>query len=187
MSTFHKPSDIKPDSVPNSEETTEYFFREAIEAENLARDIYVQYAQMFFHVPDVSSFWQGMAYDEAKHAHTLKKALASLTAEKLAAPADQKFLGIMMNMISLLNTASQKAIETLDDAYEIAHELEFSELNYIFKCVAGDFMTQEEGEQFVVSGIDEHQKKLVDFKENFGDRNWRRQILPRSVSPVSSD
>ena len=187
MSTLHRPNEKMPDSAPISEETTESFFRQAIEAENLARDIYVQFAQTFFHVPDVSGFWQDMAYDEAKHAYTLKEIMVSLTAEQLAAPADQKFLGIMMNMISFMNAASQKAVATLDDAYEIAHDLEFSELNYIFKYVTGGFMRQEEEEQFVASVIDEHQKKLVDFTEHFGDRNWRKQILARSTTPVASE
>jgi rubrerythrin len=187
MSALHHPSERKPDSVSSSEGTTEYFFQQAIEAENLARDIYVQFAQKFFHVPDVSGFWQGLAYDEAKHAYTLKKAQTALTDEQLKAPADQKLLSMIKNMISFLHTVSQRAIETLDDAYEIAHELEFSELNYVFKCVAGDFMKQEEGEQFVLSEIDEHHKKLVDFPENFGDRIWRKQIPARSTTSVTSE
>jgi len=187
MSTLRDSHTNKPGSGPNAEKPVEDFILQAIEAENLAHDIYVQFSQMFFHIPGVSRFWQDLAYDEAKHAYTLKKTRQTLTTEQRSIPADPKLLCRLTNTIALLKRVSLDAVRTLDGAYEIAHELEFSELNYIFKCVVNDFMTQEEGEQFVVRTIDEHQRKLVDFTDHFGDRHWRRHIQARSTTYVASE
>ena len=172
--------------MPGSEETIEYVILQAIEAENYSRDLYFEFSQIFAHVPDVAGFWQDLAYDEAKHAYTLKKTQDSLSTEQLAFPADRKLLRSVEKTKLFLSRISISTIRSLDDAYELAHELEFSELNYIFKCVAGDFIRQDEKKKIIFNEIEEHQRKLVDFTENFGDRVWRGQILTRSANPVSS-
>ena len=172
--------------MSNCEQTIQHVIQQAIEAENQSRHVYVQFSQMFSHVPDVAGFWQDLAYDEAKHAYTLKKTQDSLSTEQLAFPADRKLLRSVEKTKLFLSRISISTIRSLDDAYELAHELEFSELNYIFKCVAGDFIRQDEKKKIIFNEIEEHQRKLVDFTENFGDRVWRGQILTRSANPVSS-
>jgi rubrerythrin len=186
MSALQNSDEKESASMPDSERTIHHVIQGAIEAENQSRHVYVQFSQMFAHVPDVAGFWQDLAYDEAKHAHTLKKTQDSLSSEQLATPADRKLLRSVAKTIALVDKISLETIRTLDNAYELAHELEFSELNYVFKCVAGDFIRQDEKKKIIFSEIEEHQRKLIDFIENFGDRISRRQILTRSASPIAT-
>jgi len=176
-----------PGSISYQKRTVGGIIQSAIEAENSAHEIYLQLSKIFAHVPDVSKFWQNLAYDEAKHAHTLKKVQMSLSDEQLATAADQQLMDSVTSITFLLNKISLGTVETLDDAYEIAHEIEYSEVNHIFKCLAGHFITREDKKRILLHQIVEHQQKLTDFTENFGDRTWRRQILARSTTPISSN
>ena len=187
MPTSHYSNETEPDPIPNPEQTVGYVIQHAIKAEYSAREIYLQLLQMFAHVPNVSKFWQDLASDEAKHAYTLLKVRRSLSDEQLATAADRQLLDSIASTTFFLNKVSLDTVETLDDAYEIAHEIEYSEVNHLFKCLVGHFITHKERIQIVLSEIHEHQQKLTDFTENFGDRAWRKQISARSAASVPLD
>jgi hypothetical protein len=70
-------------------------------------------------------------------------------------------------------------IKNLDDAYEIAHQLEFNEINTIFKFLANEVVPNNDRRGLLLSTLQEHQDKLMNFNENFGDRAWRRGISSR--------
>jgi Lhr-like helicase len=65
---------------------------------------------------------------------------------------------------------------TLDDAYELAHELEHSEVNAVFQFLATDFVPSEERTEYVVAAITRHQNKLMRFNQSHGSRQWRQGI-----------
>jgi hypothetical protein len=71
-------------------------------------------------------------------------------------------------------------IETLDDAYELAHGLEFSEVNTIFAFLAGEYVPSEHRKEFVRVEITRHLEKLTHFGENFGEKDWRIGIKVRT-------
>jgi rubrerythrin len=179
MSLPQNSNQLKPASTLDSQQTISYLIRQAIEAENYARGIYIQLSYMFAHVPDISHFWKDLANDETEHTNILKEIQGSLSADQLDAPADSKLLDSIGKVLSFLNSISLEAIGTLDEAYEIAHELEFSEVNYIFECVTNDFVTSSDRNRILSLQIRDHQKKLLGFAGNFGDQAWRRQILVR--------
>ena len=176
-----------PGSISYHKRSVGGIIQSAIEAENSSHEIYLQLSKMFTHVPDVSKFWQNLVYNETKHAYTLLKVQTSLSDEQLATAADQQLMDSVTSVTSLLNKVSLGTVETLDDAYEIAHEIEYSEVNHIFKCLAGNFITREDEKRIVLNEIHEHQQKLTYFTENFDDRTWRRQVLTRSTTPLSSN
>jgi len=64
----------------------------------------------------------------------------------------------------------------LDDAYELAHELEFSEINSIFELLAAEPVPSDNQEKLIHSIIVKHQQKILDFSHNFGDKEWRQGI-----------
>jgi hypothetical protein len=64
----------------------------------------------------------------------------------------------------------------LNDAYELAHELENSEVNSIFKFLTSELIPSDKQEEFIFSTIKQHQQKLLDFDRNFGDSEWRKGI-----------
>ena len=187
MLESHNSNQAKINLTSGPEQSIDYAIRRTIEAENCARNIYLQLSQMFAHVPDVSRFWQDLANDEAEHAGVLEQIQSSMLTEQLIAPADRRLLNSIAETISLLNKVSLETIDTLDNAYEIAHELESSEVNFVFKCLASDFITNEDRKQIVFLEVEKHQQKLMDFNENFGDRAWRKQIFVQPLASASSN
>ena len=167
-----------------SEDTIEVIFERAIEFENKAAHIFRDLSKLFSHIQEISFFWLELAEDEIQHANILQNVRKSLTSEHLLCPCDKEMsvkIDITQRMLTDVSTA---LIKNLDDAYELAHDLEFSEVNTIFKLLSTKFVHSEERKNFVVSEIKKHQKKLVDFSHNFGDRDWRKGI---SIHHVETD
>ena len=164
-----------------SKDTIEGIFERAIGFENKAASVYKEFSRLFSHNQEISSFWQELAKDEIQHAETLHNIRKSLTSEELLSPCDKE-MSIKADITqTMLNEVSIASIMNLDDAYELAHELEFSEVNSIFLLLTSEFIHSQEQEQFIFSEITEHQQKLVDFTHNFGDRDWRKGISIHAV------
>lgn len=154
-----------------SKDTIEAIFERAIGFEYKAADVFKEFSKLFSHIQEISSFWQELAKDEIQHADTLQNIRKSLTSEELLSPCDEEMSRKVDITQRMLNEVSIASIKNLDDAYELAHELEFSEVNAIFTLLATKFFPSEGGQEFIVSEITKHQQKLVDFTRNFGDRD----------------
>jgi len=159
--------------------TLEELFECAIQIENQAGSIYRELEKRFSHHPESAALWKVLAADEDVHARVLSKALEGAPQEQLAmqAPAD-----IWANVSGILNLMSQDllgSIETLHDAYELAHQLEFSEVNTVFEFLAVDALPGDVEREFVRSHIFMHQRRLFDFKEKYGGRHWL-EVKPQS-------
>ncbi len=160
----------------NYKQTVDDLFKRAIEIERKASDIYKELANLFSHIPKVTAFWNDLFKDEIDHMQTLQNIYKSLKQEQLLSISDEKIWDDVIKIENILNKDLIGAIKNLDDAYELAHELEFSEVNAIFQFLAKKFVPFEERSKFVVSHIKDHQQKLLDFSHNFGDRAWRINI-----------
>lgn len=163
------------------EETVEQLFKHSIEIEYKAAHIYETLSKLFSHVPGLTGFWQGLMEDERRHVTILQEIQKLLTPEQLLAHSDQKMWEAVAGIQRKLSEDLVGAINTLDDAYELAHELEFSEVNAVFQFLAAECVPSDERKQFVRSEIEQHQKKLLDFGPNFGDRDWRKGI---DIQPI---
>ncbi len=161
----------------NSEQTIAQLFEHAIIIENKAAEIYNAFSRLFSHIPEVSAFWDGLKQDEILHADTLTEIFESLTLEQLQSPTEKQLWDNMTTVYGLANKDLISPVKNLDDAYETTHQLEFSEVNVIYKFLAIEFIPFEERSNFLLEGIDKHEKKLMDFSRDFGDRAWRKQIL----------
>ncbi len=158
------------------EKTIERLFEHAIEIEYKAADIYERFSKLFSHVPGLPAFWQGLHDDEIQHAITLQNVHKSLTPEQLLSYSTKEMWHDSMIIQQMFSKDLVGSINTLDDAYELAHELEFSEVNTIFKFLASDPIPYDKEEELLNSDIIQHQQKLLDFSRNFGDREWRKGI-----------
>jgi rubrerythrin len=165
----------------SSEERLEVIFDRAIEIENKAANIYREFSQLFSHIPEISVFWKRLTKDEKQHADILQDVRRSLSREQLLSPCDKEISEKVPGIQRFLSKDLTASIKNLDDAYELAHELEYSEVNDIFQFLAAEFAQYETRKQFVVSEITRHQQKLMDFGRNFGDRNRRREISIHAV------
>jgi len=169
--------------VDGTNPTVKELFEKAIEIENRAEEFYRILADIFSHYDKVSNFWNSLAADEVMHSKTLQNIYKSIPEQKLVSLPDEKIYESVNMIYNFVQKDMISGINNLDDAYEAAHEFEFSEINAIFKILVTEFIQVDERRKFIVSEIMNHQKKLVDFSKNFGDRRWRREVLVRRSKP----
>ena len=165
---------LRPQSVKQ-------LFGMAIAIELTAADFYDSLSQRFAHEVDVSDFWHQLSLDEKAHAAALENARDRLTAETLAQSPDDQLARRVVEAHRQIDGLTAAPINTLDDAYELAHDIEFSEVNAIFKVLATEMVPVETHRQFVLDQIETHQKRLLTFGAAFGDRAWRRQVRARML------
>ncbi len=159
-----------------SEETIERLFELTIENEYKIADIYERFKKLFSHVPGLPSFWQELHDDEIQHATTLQNVRKSLTPEQLLSCSAKEMRDNVVRLHHMLSKDLVGSINTLDDAYELAHQIEFSEVNAIFKFLSSELIPFDKQEKIISSGIVQHQQKLLDLSRDFGDREWRKEI-----------
>ena len=156
--------------------TVSDLFDLGIALERRAAEIYDRFSSGFSHEPQVQAFWKGMVADEIEHAETLERIRDALPAADLDRRIDAKIWIEAIEIKRFLSGDSIEAIETLEDAYMLAHEIEFSEVNTIFKFLAEKSVPFETRAEFVLSQITHHQDKITSFDAKFGSREWRRRI-----------
>jgi hypothetical protein len=165
--------------MADAEHSIERLFEYAIEIEYAAAQIYGSFSKLFAHVNGLEAFWLGLKEDEMEHAAMLQRAQRLLTAERLLQNPGAKIWNDVAGIQAMLQKDWIAAIRTLDNAYERAHSLEFSEVNSIFLFLAVECAPADERRLLIRSAIDSHQKKLLDFTQSFGNKAWRETISIR--------
>jgi rubrerythrin len=166
----------------NCEQTIFHLFEHAIAIEYKAAEMYCTFSRLFSHVPEISAFWTGLEQDEMFHMETLVTLLDGLRPDEYDAPVDKQLWENMVAVHDLINGNLAISVSNLNDAYEVAHELEFSEINGIFKFLTIEAITSEEQGQFMRDEITKHERKLIDFGDTFGDKAWRLKIAIQQLS-----
>ncbi len=156
--------------------TIEETLETAVRIETRAADLYGVLARRFSHVPGMTGFWEDLRHDELGHANTLRSVRGSLSKEKLASTVEHSITASVNGIMEMMGKDLLGQIKTLDDAYEIANELEFSEINALFKYLTTDIVTTASRGEIIVHHIDEHQQKLIDFDKHYGNKEWRSQF-----------
>ena len=152
-------------------------FDRSIQIEKQAEIIYKELEKRFAHHPEAAALWNALAADEAIHAQVLVKALESAPPEKLASQAPAE---VWANVQEILNRMGQDllgSIKSLKDAYELAHQLEYSEVNAIFEFLTVDAVPGNLERAFVRTHIIKHQKRLTDFSEGYRGKDWE-EVAP---------
>lgn len=160
-----------------TDKTTKSLFDSAISIELIAGRIYRDFSKFFSYEPDIASFWDGMCDDENKHAEILKETRDSISSEIMGSPADPTMWEKMAVVKSMMGKAVYKEVNNLDDAYDLAHQIESSEIEAIFKFLTLEYFSSPLREAFISSEIVDHQSKLMTFSEKFGPKTWRREIM----------
>lgn len=168
-------------TLPQHPATIENLFNYSIEVENRAAHLYETMAERFSHVSKLSDFWKGLAKDEIGHARILQEAKNSLTPEQLSALPPRQMWNNLNEIRAKFGRDLLGRVKTLEDAYQLAHDLEYSEVNGIFKFLAGEFFSSGTRKRFIISQIEQHQTKISDFDWTFGDREWREEI---NIQPI---
>ena len=154
---------------PDSELVLGKIFERAIETKKRVGQIYRQFARLFSHMPEVEDFWRKMNINQITHADWLKEIKESLTEEQiLSLPAVELVLKTH-SIKNLFDKHSKKGIGNLHDAYEVAHEIESSEVNNLFKMLSREFISSEKKKKFILAQIEEHQRQIMDLPGKFED------------------
>ena len=169
-------------ALPEAEKATiEKLFAFSIEIELRAAAIYLNFAKWFPMIPGLANFWLDMQEDELGHARALEDIRGTLPVEVLRDAAPAEMLQNVKSIQKLISKDLMGGVHTLDDAYELAHELEFSEANVLFNFLTSDVMTFGQQADITYTNIVQHQKKLLDFNDLFGDREWRKSIAVQNT------
>ena len=154
-----------------------WLIERAISWETAAAELYLGLAELFSSPPEVAEFWELMSRDERLHARLLATLRDSLPAERLAEPLSRADLESVGSVEQLLETVSAARLDTLDDAHDIAHDLESSEVNTIFSLVMRSAVDSAARRTLIAAQLDEHVGRLTEFGATF-DAEMRRSILP---------
>lgn len=142
-----------------------------------ARRLYEGFAQMFEDCPAVAKFWCRLAADEASHESRLRGVLAGMSRRRLSQAGDLKMLRGARALLVASVEDRLREIHNLDDAYEMANDLECSETNTIFRF----FLTELSQDMHVVAtlmqDLDEHVECLITgFPAEYSTRTDRMAV-----------
>ena len=159
--------------------TIDEVFELAISCENLAGVVYGDFTKKFAHEPEIVDFWKDMIEDEKKHAESLKEIHKTLSPEQLGLPADLRLVSELKNILTLTLEDVTKDVKTLDDAYEVANDLENSEVNAAFRMLMNEFVPVETRRRAILGTVEIHLGRLINFSENYGAPEWRKTIVAK--------
>ena len=152
-------------------------FEYAIAAEHFARELYREFERRFAADPRVAAFWQRYAAEEMGHARWLEQLLKKLPPETCDAPTDFDRLEAARHVIKVPLAQALAGVETLEDAYQLAHELESSEINTIFEFLLSTFADDPQATRFARDQLSDHVARLsTGFPESYTGAPARRAL-----------
>jgi rubrerythrin len=161
--------------------TIDELFDVAIKAERTAARLYRALAGLFKEQPSVAAFWMSYAGAEEQHAAWLVKTREGLSDARRRAPADPEIVENLDRVQRVSVDDLVADIETLDDAYQLASDLENSETNAIFGFIVDNFAEDADTQAFLQAQLRDHVRGLmISFPKEFGTRPLRRAVLVES-------
>jgi hypothetical protein len=136
-------------------------FQMAIAAERAAETLYRGFQAQFAHHPAAADFWAAYADEEVKHAQCLERIRDTQSPEQLAAPAHPRVLQQSRQALAFSVDDALAEIETLEDAYQLANELESAETNAIFDFLITNFSTDKKAQAFMRTQLKDHVTQLT--------------------------
>lgn len=161
-------------------------FHMSMEIELRAAEIYSMLVTAFPAHPEIIGFWKSMQEDEKEHYNILKSIRDSLPVDSLSDQVNIKIWTIARDTLILLGTINLSLVRTLDHAYNLAHDLEFSEINAIFKFLTLDIIPCDKSDHLIDQVMTDHLEKLQSFSRNFGDCEWRKSIPATGLATGTS-
>lgn len=161
-------------------ETVGKLFEYAIALERAVEGLYRELEKMFAHYPEVSLFWKHYADEEKGHAEYLERIKANVDGNRLSRQADDSMLQKVRRCLEEVSPTRLAKIKTLEDAHELATELENSETNAIFEFMIVNFSTDEltQSHKFLRTQLSTHIARLEnEFPNPYKSRMARQGAL----------
>ena len=161
--------------------TIAQLFALAIEVERAAERLYRGLEAKFASHPEIAGFWRQYADEEAGHALWLERLRDKLAPERLSVPAAPAMLESARVLLQWLIKNPVKEVKNLEDAYQLANELEHSEINVIFEFLITNFSVDRDTPSFLRAQLRKHLAKLMtEFPQQFGNNIMRSAIQATS-------
>lgn len=148
-------------------------FEQAILIERSAKKLYMELSKMFIDQPDASIIFGDLAKDEEHHAFVLENVRNGLSVDELQSPPDPELAKKIASMGGHSVEKMLASIHNLNDAYELAHDLEYSEVNKVFEVLSMKAVPSEERKNFILAQIRQHFGKLEVLAKQFPDKGAR--------------
>ncbi|MBN1920743.1 MAG: hypothetical protein JW892_05825 [Anaerolineae bacterium] len=159
--------------------TVNHLFALAITAENAAEAMYLVLAQRFSPYVEVAQFWREMAHAETLHARVLERMRIRLDSTVLSSPADATVWRQAQEALRHDIVVAAGAVADLEDAYQLAHEIENSEINTVFEFLVTTFPENPTTGEFLREQLQVHARKLaLAFPAPYDAAPARRAALP---------
>jgi hypothetical protein len=159
----------------------EHVYEGFIRFEERAAALYLELSVRFLHNPDLSWFWVEMAMEEKQHAGMLQhcREAGVFAAQK---PDNDQFRRLS-TLFDTLETRLNAATLTVDEAFELAIELEASEIDEVYSKLTAPI----EGPAHILRkkmelSSDRHFGRLRDAAERFGASPAVRRKLGELLS-----
>jgi len=140
--------------------TVDELFDMAIRAEKTAEEVYRCFQARFAPHSDVARFWRNYATAEVGHAQALKRIRGDLNSEQLAAPADAETAAAAHRLLLFPVEKALRGVETLEDAYQLANEIESGETNVVFEFLITHFASDAQAQSLIRSQLRDHVAKI---------------------------
>jgi rubrerythrin len=158
-------------------ETTAELFEMAIAAEKAAEELYFGFEERFAHHQDVVAFWRKYAEEEVGHARWLEGVRDKSSPEQLSAPADPSILKDARKFLRFSPQHALEGVTNLEDAYQLANELENSEINVVFEFIITNFSADESAGSFLRAQLKDHIARLMtEFPARFSHSASRQAV-----------
>jgi rubrerythrin len=135
---------------------------------------------MFGNHPEVASFWRHYADEENGHASYLERVREGVGEGRLMQRANEDILQKVRECLEQASPARLAGIKTLEDAHQLATELENSETNAIFEFIVLNFSTDElaKSHSFLRTQLNTHIARLEnDFPNPYRSKAARQNVL----------
>jgi hypothetical protein len=159
------------------EATMNDLFELAIGLEQAAEALYQGLSAKFAHVPEVAEFWKEYAVEEAGHARWLVHIQRDLGEDKLSLPADPSLIGRARRLLGVSVVKQLAEVRNLEDAYQLANELENSETSTVFEFFIDSFSERQDTQSFLRAQLQHHVEKLMrEFPQRYTGRASRLSV-----------
>ena len=151
----------------------------AIAAEKAAAYFYQGHSEAFRGEPAVAACWKGLMSDELLHKEQLSRVFAALPQTVRSADAEPgQYERAAENLRRFGPMLNVRNVQNLEEAYDIAYELEYSEVNLIFHALLGDYTPQPSDPDFALRLIRDHAGRLEELLRTSGGPERMRGVLP---------
>ena len=140
--------------------TIQQAFIEAIQAEKSAENLYRGLEQKFSSEPQVASFWNLFASEEANHLEWLQNLAARVSQSDLEKSVDTQTqdLFYQVRLFSWENALAN--IHDLAEAFEAVNDIENGETNAVFRFLIDNFEVDKSIRDFLLAQLATHIARL---------------------------